>query len=103
MRDLADEVVIALTNRYTRAVVLADDDQDLWNMFAKAADLHRPLPRADGPDLRCRECCRGSQNRIWPCQTLGLMASGLEIAMPPSSRAAGRWLGPVVPREGQQA
>jgi hypothetical protein len=83
MNDFTDRVIHEVKCRATRAIVLASDDQDMWDALAKAVHLHRPssaeqlgLPL---DSLRCQECSSGEYGQVSPCQTLRLISEGLGV------------------------
>jgi hypothetical protein len=77
LNDLTDHVVNNFRRRYKQAVANGDPDQELWDCFARAAELHRPQADTQVGLARCTECTHGTVDRVWPCHTLRLMASGL--------------------------
>ena len=77
LNDLTDTVVNDFRRRHAQAVVDSDPDQELWDSLAQAAELHRPQADTHVGLARCTECTHGTVDRVWPCHTLRLMASGL--------------------------
>jgi hypothetical protein len=82
MSNLTHDVINEFGARQIRAIALRHDDPDLWETLARAADLHRPPfpgPGMQLGSLHCKECTAGDYGRVWPGQTLRLIASGLLV------------------------
>ena len=88
--SLAGRVSAELSTHYARAVALQTSDASLWASLADLADLHRPAPEEQAGQPRCWECNRGEYGRVWPCQTLRLLATSIGIVTGAATRASGR-------------
>jgi hypothetical protein len=85
--SLASRVTAELRTRYARAVALQTPDADLWGSLVELTALHRPALDAHAGQSRCLECTRGDYGRVWPCQTLRLLAAAVgAVGVAPQAR-----------------